>query len=158
MFCSVKLIFETSGKSLRDIKVGKAGYAYIVSRSGDIIAHPDISLVLQRRKASHLDQVKAALRPAPSIQTPEKHGRAEPKRREGIEFLCFSPSLDWAVIIERPLEEAYEPLYASLVRTATLLLMGLGIALFAGVFVARRVVRPLGALREGVVSASDAAT
>ena len=29
------------------IKPGKAGYAYVVSRSGELIAHPDISLVLR---------------------------------------------------------------------------------------------------------------
>src|SRR5918995_983961 len=56
---------------VRDIQVGKAGYAYIVARSGDIIAHPNISLVLQRGNAGHLEQVKAALRPAPNIQRPK---------------------------------------------------------------------------------------
>ena len=135
---------------VRDINVGKAGYAYIVSRSGDIIAHPDIGLVLQRRKAAHLDQVKAALRPAPAIQKPESTVARSLSGEKVLSSYAFLPSLDWAVIIERPLEEAYEPLYASVSRTSTLLLIGLGIALFASVFVARRVVRPLGALREGV--------
>ena len=135
---------------IRDIKVGKAGYAYIVSRSGDIIAHPDIGLVLQRRKADHLDQVKTALRPAPSIQAPESTVALSLSGETVLSSFAFLPSLDWAVIVERPLGEAYEPLYASLVRTSTLLLIGLGIALFASVFVARRIVRPLAALREGV--------
>jgi signal transduction histidine kinase len=135
---------------VRDINVGKAGYAYIVSRSGDIIAHPDIGLVLQRRKAAHLDQVKAALRPAPAIQKPESTVALSLSGEKVLSSYAFLPSLDWAVIIERPLEEAYEPLYASVSRTSTLLLIGLGIALFASVFVARRVVRPLRALREGV--------
>lgn len=31
------------------IKVGEAGYAYVVSGEGDLIAHPNISLVLQKR-------------------------------------------------------------------------------------------------------------
>ena len=42
------------------------------------------------------------------------------------------------------------PLYASLVRTSSLLLVGLGVALMASVYMARRVVRPLQALRLGV--------
>ena len=42
---------------IRDLKKGNAGYAYIVTRSGDIIAHSDISLVLQRTKADQLAQV-----------------------------------------------------------------------------------------------------
>jgi len=59
------------------------------------------------------------------------------------------PSIDWAVFIEQPVNEGYGPLYASMLRTAGLLLAGLGFALLAGVFVARRVVRPLETLREG---------
>ena len=53
------------GDVVKDVKVGKAGYAYIATRSGDVIAHPDNSLVLQRRNVADLDQVKAALPPHP---------------------------------------------------------------------------------------------
>src|SRR6185369_9794637 len=60
------------------------------------------------------------------------------------------PTLDWALIIEQPLDEAYAPIYASMYRTSSLLLVGLGLALLASVFVARRVIRPLEALRVGV--------
>jgi signal transduction histidine kinase len=60
------------------------------------------------------------------------------------------PILDWAVFIERPVGEAYELIYASLLRTSILLLIGLGVALLASFFVARRVVRPLETLRQRV--------
>jgi signal transduction histidine kinase len=135
---------------VRDIHVGKAGYAYIVARSGDMIAHPDISLVLQRAQAGHLEQVKAALRPAPDLQKPKSTVALGLNGGKVLSSYAYLPSLDWAVIIERPLEEAYEPLYASLARTSTLVMIGLGIALLASVYVARRLVRPLGALRAGV--------
>ena len=46
------------------IKVGKAGLAYVVDRNGVLIAHPDISLVLQKTSLDGLEQVKAALRRA----------------------------------------------------------------------------------------------
>ena len=42
------------------IKVGKAGLAYVVDGSGALIAHPDISLVLQKTDLASLTQVKAA--------------------------------------------------------------------------------------------------
>jgi len=135
---------------VREIQVGKAGYAYIVARSGDIIAHPNISLVLQRHKADHLEQVKSALRPAPSIQSPESIVTRGLNGDKVLSSYSYLPSLDWAVIVERPLAEAYEPLYASLRRTYTLLLVGLVIALLATIYVARRVVRPLETLRRGV--------
>jgi signal transduction histidine kinase/HAMP domain-containing protein len=135
---------------VRDIQVGKAGYAYIVARSGDIIAHPNISLVLQRHKADHLEQVRTALRPAPGIQRPESVVTHDLNGEKVLSSYSYLPSLDWAVIVERPLAEAYEPLYASLLRTYTLLMIGLGIALLATVYAARRVVRPLEALSRGV--------
>src|SRR4029434_4058843 len=50
--------------SLRDVwdiisatKVGKAGYAYMVTRSGALIAHPNIRLVLAQNKVM-VDQVE----------------------------------------------------------------------------------------------------
>ncbi len=135
---------------VRDIQVGKAGYAYIVARSGDVIAHPNISTVLRRRQAGHLEQVKSALRPAPGIQKPETIVAQGLNGNEVLSSYAYLPNLDWAVIVERPLAEAYEPLYASLRRTYTLVTIGLGIALLATVYVARRVVRPLEALRRGV--------
>jgi signal transduction histidine kinase/HAMP domain-containing protein len=135
---------------VRDIEVGKAGYAYIVARSGDVIAHPNISTVLQRRKAGYLEQVKAALRPAPNIQKPESLVTEGLNGEEVLSSYAYLPNLDWAVIVERPLAEAYEPLYASLLRTYTLVTIGLGIALLATVYVARRLVSPLHALRTGV--------
>jgi signal transduction histidine kinase len=63
---------------------------------------------------------------------------------------AFIPSLQWLVIIERPAEEAYTPLYASMLRTSALLLVGFTMAVLASLFVGRRVVRPLEALRRGV--------
>jgi signal transduction histidine kinase len=135
---------------VRDIRVGKAGYAYIVARSGDIIAHPDIGLVLNRRKADHLEQVKAALRPAPVIQKPESMVTSSLTGEKVLSSYAFLPGLDWAVVVEQPLGEAYERLYASLLRTSTLVLLGVGMALLAAAYVARRVVRPLHTLQRGV--------
>ena len=45
------------------IRIGKAGYAYAVSRSGDLIAHPDISLVLRRRIWRSSNRFKLRFKP-----------------------------------------------------------------------------------------------
>ena len=42
------------------VKLGNAGYAYVVARSGDLLAHPHNRLLLQRRNVGELNQVKAA--------------------------------------------------------------------------------------------------
>ena len=85
----------------------------------------------------------------------DDHGRALTVARnlqgkQVISSFALVPRLDWAVFIERPVEEAHEALYSSLLRTSGLLLTGLALALFASFFVARRVIRPLRVLGEGV--------
>jgi signal transduction histidine kinase len=137
------------GDVVSNITVGKAGYAYAVTRSGELIAHPDISLVLQRRNVASLDQVKAAFA-GDAARRQNAIVAANLKGEKVFSSYALIPTLDWAVILERPIEEAYEPLYASMLRTSTLLLIGLGMALLASYFIARRVIRPLGTLREGV--------
>ncbi|MBI4527254.1 MAG: HAMP domain-containing protein, partial [Deltaproteobacteria bacterium] len=137
------------GDVVSGIKVGKAGHAYAVTRSGELIAHPDISLVLQRRNVGRLDQVKTAFHAPPGTPKPSAIIAQNLQGKEVFSSFALIPSLDWAVILERPVEEAYEPLYASMMRTSTLLLIGLGMALLASVFVGRRVVGPLRILREG---------
>src|SRR5262249_39848210 len=57
--------------------------------------------------------------------------------------------LGWAVVVERPAAEAYSLLYASIFRTAILLLLGLGMAVLASLIIGRRVMRPVEVLRQG---------
>ncbi len=46
---------------VNQIKIGRAGKAFVVDGQGALIAHPDISLVLQKTSLGSLDQVRAAL-------------------------------------------------------------------------------------------------
>lgn len=138
---NLKYIWEVISR----ITVGQRGYAYVVSRDGDLIAHPDISLVLQKRDLKALGQVQAAVAGAPGPFT------AQPNLAGQKVFPAYAtiPDLGWAVLVERPAGEAYAPLYASLRRTAILLLLGLGMAGLASLLISRRVVRPVQVLRHG---------
>jgi signal transduction histidine kinase len=138
---NLKYIWEV----ISQIKVGKTGYAYVVSREGDLIAHPDISLVLQKRGLKGLGQVQAALAgtPGPFVAQPNLAGQQV--------FPAYAPisDLGWAVLVERLASEAYAPLYGSMLRTAFLLLLGIGLAILASFLIGRRVVRPVQVLRQG---------
>jgi signal transduction histidine kinase len=138
---NLKYIWEVVSR----IKVGLAGYAYVVSRDGDLIAHPDISLVLQRRNVRHLMQVQAALGATSDLLT------LQPNLVGQQVFATYAaiPDLGWAVLVERPAAEAHAPLYASILRTSILLFVGLGMAVLASVLIGRRVVRPLAILQQG---------
>src|SRR5450755_1280634 len=126
------------------IKIGQAGLAYVVDAKGILIAHPDISLVPKQSDLSALPQVAALSAP----------GRASPNGRDLKGAEVFSahaaiPTLRWTVFVDSPRDEAFAPLYASIVRTVLLLGAGLLVSVVASFFVARALVRPLRALRDG---------
>lgn len=132
------------------IRAGKTGYAYIVSGQGDLIAHPDISLVLSRRNLKNLAQVQAALDGVPGPFA------AQANFADQKVFAAYAviPDLGWAVLVERPAAEAYAPLYSSVIRSGVLLFVGLGMAVLASLLIGFRVVRPLRVLRQGVARIS----
>ena len=57
--------------------------------------------------------------------------------------------LGWYIFVEMPTGEAYAPLYASIERAGALIAFCLVLAFFAGLFLARRMVVPIRALRAG---------
>jgi signal transduction histidine kinase len=133
------------------IKIGRAGRAYVVDGRGQLIAHPDISLVLQKTDLSGLPQVKSALS-APPRAGDSRADAVVAEDFQGKSVLTASAPVapvGWSVLVEQPLGEAFEPLYASVLRTVALLVLGLGLALVASLLLARRMVTPIEALREG---------
>ncbi len=140
---NLKLIWDV----VSQIKVGERGHAYVVGPQGRLIAHPDISLVLRNTDMSGLAQVRAAqaggampdaLQEATNIQGQKVLTASAP----------ISP-LGWTMFVELPVEEAYAALYDALERLAIVLLAASIFAVLAGIFLARRMVGPIQALRSG---------
>jgi signal transduction histidine kinase len=172
---NLKLIWEL----VSQIKVGEGGHAYVVGAQGRLIAHPDISLVLRNTDMSKLLQVQAALAeqaeqaalaaqaapgaratpppPAPALPRPGTTNSGPDSLQgspniQGQEVLTASAPiapLGWMMFVELPVKEAYASLYAALQRLATVLAAALIFAVLAGMFLARRMVGPIQALRAG---------
>jgi signal transduction histidine kinase len=141
---NLKLIWDV----VSQIKVGERGHAYVVGAQGRLIAHPDISLVLRNTDMSQLLQVQAAQ--AGSAAGAEELQGA--KNIQGQEVLTASAPiapLGWTMFVELPVEEAYASLYQALQRLAVVLLVASIFAVLAGIFLARRMVGPIQALRAG---------
>ncbi len=133
------------------IKIGKAGHAYVVDSRGRLIAHPDISLVLQKRDLSSLPQVRSARvsRPTPSGEQDEA---TIGQGLQGGRVLTASvpiAALRWLVFVEQPLGEAFAPLYSSIVRSTVLVVLGLALSIVASLVLARKMVTPIRALESG---------
>ena len=134
-----------------NITAGKGGYAYVVDGQGRLIAHPDISLVLQKTDLSALPQFHVA--GATSASTLEARVEATVGRDlRGHEVLsAYAPiaPLGWLVFVDLPIKEAFAPLYASMLRTVALLLVGVVISVVASLVLVRRMVRPIQTLQAG---------
>ena len=140
------------------IKVGRGGHAYVVDQRGLLLAHPDIGLVLRKTDLSGLSQVRAALAPAAGGTRAELIGAGI---AGGAVLTANAPilPLGWTMFVDLPVEEALGPIFESLQRTATLMLLGLLLAAAAGAVVARRIVTPIRALQAGAerIGAGDLA-
>ena len=150
---NLKFIWEV----IQRIKIGEAGLAYVVNKDGHLIAHPDISLVLQKTDFSTLPQVKAALQAKPVApgEPPRERTLDEARDRSGrsvITAYAHIEPLDWYVFVEQPTAEAYKPLYASLARSGALLVVGLLLSILAGLWFARRMTDPIHALQDGAAA------
>jgi signal transduction histidine kinase len=144
---NLKFIWEV----VSQIKIGQAGQAFVVDAQGILIAHPDISLVLQKTDLTRLAQVRGALARAPAAgatgpQTPiARNLRNQPVLTAHAPI----PALGWTVFVEQPLEEAFGPLRASVKRTVLLLLLGIALSVAASLILARTMVRPIRVLQAG---------
>jgi signal transduction histidine kinase len=140
---NLKLIWDV----VSQIKVGERGHAYVVGSGGRLIAHPDISLVLRNTDMSKLAQVQAAMSGNPDTNALE--GALNIQGQEVLTASAPISPLKWTMFVELPVKEAYASLYQALQRLAVVLLMASIFAVLAGIFLARRMVGPIQALRAG---------
>ncbi len=127
------------------LKVGETGYAYVVDNKGNLIAFSDTGRVLRGENVQHIFEVNEF------VENPTMSGDITPgvvtyKGLLGTTVIGTYVPLgtpEWAVVTELPWGEAYqEPIQQAIWA----LVITLGIAILAGlfgIFVARRLSKPL---------------
>lgn len=89
------------------IRIGKSGFAFVVSKSGLLVAHGESSSkvrVIEEENIKNMEIVKSVLKGESAI--------FRYKDYRGIEMLGVSApikSLGWGIIVEQPVSEAYAP-------------------------------------------------
>ncbi|SFO59336.1 Adenylate cyclase, class 3 [Bradyrhizobium sp. Ghvi] len=129
---------------LSDAQVGKAAFAYVVDARGRVLATsskgPEIG-----KDLSKLPQVAAAIAPGREPDTSGTDFNGHPV----LAAASTVPKLGWSVLFEQPTAQALTPIRDQLVRIALLIGMGLLVAILAGTLLARRMIIPITALRDG---------
>jgi adenylate cyclase len=141
---NLKLIWDV----IMAIRIGQSGDAFVLDRSGRLVAHPDISLVLRGDDdpaAARLKQLQQAAI-AGGGETAEGSNAG---RRWVIAALAPIPGPDWMALVEQPAAEALTPIRAALWRTGLLLLAGAVFAAVLAYLLARRMTGPIAVLEKG---------
>ncbi len=144
---NLKLIWDLISR----MHVGEAGRAYVVDADNRLIAHPDVSLVLRKIDLSNLPHVRAARAAANSGAAADEGNviSRDPEGREVLSAHAFIAPLDWIVFVDLPVREALAPVFASLQRTAALVLLSIGLTVLIGLALGRHMTGPIRLLREG---------
>jgi len=124
------------------IRIGKEGYALVVSKTGRIIAHGDNAakpLILQGKSLDHLEIVRTSLR-GNSITMVYKNDLG----KEVLGVAVPLPSLHWALIIEQPTAEAFYTIRRMTYELVGLVIICLIIMLLLGYWGGKsQIVRPI---------------
>ena len=125
-------------KLVRDL-VGRGSSAttYVVDGNSQLIAHPDLGLVLARTDLALLPQVQMAL-----------HGRAAgpPHDQAGEPVIATHARIEplrWTVFVEQPTARALAPVMETLLPTMAIVGLGVAAAVAASIVLAQRLVRPI---------------
>ena len=143
---NLKFLWEVIG----NIHFGVGGYAYLVDKQGNLIAHKDPSMVLRRTDLSRIQEVQEFIA-NPDLPDPTP-------TNDGLGILgkpvlsTYAPvrKFNWAVVLEEPVDMALADV--KMIRHFALLLLAIALSGGAAVIVwaANKITRPIQKLHSGV--------
>jgi adenylate cyclase len=130
------------------IRIAESGLAFVLDDNSRLVAHPDISLVLKGTdiaKDTQLRALRDALRASNGLAVSTRDFQGE----RVIAAAAPVPGVDWLVVAEQSISEAYLPIRVALWRASLFLLGGTLFALALAYLLARRMWQPIRLLEEG---------
>ncbi len=132
------------------IQVGETGRAFLVSRAGQLIAHPDKKRVIKKEDVSGERDVRLALA--------GEAGAARMKDASGKEVITAYtpvPGTGWGFVLRQDRDEAFR--FSGIMKAQFLLIIGIGelLVLLASIVIAQFLTRPLKALGSKIRAVAD---
>ncbi len=137
-----ELDLRTVWELIDDISFGKHVKAYLVAPDHQLIAHPDKTRILTFFETDYLPDSKDGWSESAYTGISES-GKAL------LVATAPTDTLDWHLVIEQPLEEAYMPIHTTLLLLAGIALLVLAAATAASLYLAKTYAQPLYRVLEG---------
>jgi signal transduction histidine kinase len=132
-------------------KMGRGAYLYLVNGNGQLLAHPDFSLVLAHRNVSAAGAVQRFLKGEDESDVASV-APIEYRNYQGVPVIgsyARSAMLGWGVIIEQPTAEAFASVQRMKTETMLILVNAIAVTLVLALICARALTRPLADLERG---------
>ncbi|MGI9475648.1 MAG: adenylate/guanylate cyclase domain-containing protein [Hyphomicrobiaceae bacterium] len=144
---NLKLVWDV----ITAIRVGESGRAFVSDRTGKLVAHPNLSLVL-RGSDDKMSTWLSGLQGTALSSTGAVVTTTDTDERVVIAALARVTGVDWNVFAAQPLSEAFAPIYSALWRTGGFILGGTVFAVLLAWFFAGRMTQPIRQVERGVAS------
>lgn len=144
------------GQVVTRLEAGEGGMAYIVDEQGHLIAHTRTTQAVGRINLAATEAVRQAQRAGNAtpvlisgLSTTDTDGRRV------IVTAASIPGTRWIVFMEQQRAAALKPAWATLSRTLLLMVIGVLVAIVAGIVFAKRMAAPIITLRQATARIAD---
>ena len=126
-----------------EVRVGKAGRAYLTDKRGTIIAHPDADRMLRRHSVEASPEFRTVMRamergePLNAMQVADGTGSGK------FVSAIVVPTTGWLLFVEQSADEVLLPVRQALERGAAIFAIGIVLAFFASLWSARALTGPI---------------
>ena len=131
------------------IKIGEKGFACIVDREGNLISHPETIRVWMKENVSYLCGTRC------HIQKESVFEWGWPSGERFLNIYKRIKGVDWIVIVQVPVEEAYEPVRQISKTALKWILIALVVAVILSIFLTRRLIHPIKQLSGEMTKVSE---
>ena len=145
---NLKSLWEVTG----ELRLSHGGRAYVVDRSGQLIATDDPNLVLKRLSFADRPLIQQLM------QHPDAQGlefvRGAYTNEHGVRVLAtglYIPGGQWSVVVEQPQAILYAPIAQKLWFTAVISVIGVLVCMGIAHILSQHFTQPIVRLREGVI-------
>ena len=124
------------------ITIGQTGYAFITDSQGQVLAHPDASMVEERTNVSDIPVVKKALAGQVGAEIYEYKGEKVFGSYNAV------PTTGWAVIVRQTQDDALSSITETEIKMVSIAVVILVVTIIIGVILSKSMIKPLLVLKE----------